>query len=159
MSDSDLEMNEVELFDALLDTDLDQIEDLPEFERFPVGIYQFKCEKGEVKIDPEAQKAAITGMFSLVSVIEVAEDQEENVPKEGSLLGGMWGKEFGIKKFKKVFLICMQDNGCTKTREFVDMMGGMEFILKVGTRLGKPDDLDEEGKRKVYNEIQMSQMA
>lgn len=154
------EVNQIEYMEAMLSMDVNEIEDLPEFEFFPNGYYNFKCEKLELEVDEAENKAAIKGIFSLNSLIELKnEDDEDKVPKEGALIGGMWSKEFGVKKFKKIFLPSMQALEADKIQEFLDQAKDLEFAIEIGSRLGKPDDLDEEGNRKVYNDIRMAQLA
>lgn len=158
MSDSDIEMDNIELMNSMLTTDLDNIEDLPDFVIFPVGQYQFSCDMMEVDVDQQAGKANIKARFAMKAPIELAKD-DEVAPEEGSLLGAIYGKEFGIKKFKKTFLPVMEELGCQNLQEFIEQAKDLDFALHVGKRLGKEDDLDDNGNRKVYNDIKFAQLA
>lgn len=160
MSDDINEINQIDYMNTMLGMDIDDIEDLPEYEFFPNGFYQFKVQKLVLDVDEAENKAAIKGTFSLLQTIELKnEDDAELVPKEGSLTGGMWSKEFGVKKFKKIFKPVMKELGCDKIQEFLDQAEGLELAIEMGSRQGKPDDLDEDGSRKVYNDIRMAQLA
>lgn len=158
MAEADaIEMSELDLFTSLLETHVDNIEDLPEFETFPLGSYNFKCEKLEVSIDQAKGSAAIKGIFSLVAALELVNDEDE-APKEGSLLSQQWGKEFGLKKFKKVFLPNFEAMQCNTLAEFIDQAAGMEFTMTIGHRKDK-EKLDDAGQPVIYNDIRTAILA
>lgn len=154
-----VDMGDIELFNALLQSPLENIEDLPDFELFPIGSYRVKCENMKVDIQQEKNSAAIKAIFSNMYSIEMANEEAE-APKEGSLLGGQWAKEFGIKKFKKVFLPAMEELGCGSIPEFIEQAPGMEFNITVGQRPDNNGKLNEAGDGPLlYNEIKTAQIA
>lgn len=153
----EISMSEVEMFEALLDTDIDNIEDLPEFETFPLGNYRFKCEKMELAVSVQEDKAAIKAIFSMQEVLELVNEEDE-VPTEGALVSQQWGKEFGIKLFKKTFVENYEPLGIRTTREFVDIAAGLEFIMTIGQRKD-PEKLDDLGQPRIYNSIKTAILA
>lgn len=142
-------MSEVATFDALLDTNLENIEDLADFELFPKGVYQLMG--GNVKIiEADGDKdSGVQLTMSNVAAIEL-ENPDEEPPKEGSLLSQRFTGEFGVKMMKKVFGDVMAKIGATTPREFLDQFEGLEFAAQISHRRDKND------KDKVYNDIKLA---
>lgn len=123
--------------DTLLDSDLDDLADLPSFAPFTPGIHQCKLTLALKEI---SGKAAIEAAFTYIATQE-AVDPEAELPKEGdgcNLLfflnndvgQGKW-KEFG-KPLKAHF-------GVTSSRDVIDSCQDVEVMIVSGLRKNKED--------------------
>lgn len=134
-------------FDSLLDTSWDNIEDLPEFVTFPVGMYMFRGK--DVKFMPaDASKnkdAAVMLMAEMIQPMEISKDATP--PQEGSLLGIYYSGKMGIQRMKKVFGELASSLGASNPKEFLDQFTGSEFGAAIKNRADKNDP------DKVYNEV------
>lgn len=141
--------DQLNVFDAMLDTDVDNIEDLPEFETFAPGAYMLQA--GKVKLvpaDPSKEKdGGVMLMFSNAGVMELADPEGTEAAKEGALISASFYGEFGIKRLKAVFGDAMASVGANTLREFLDQFEGLTFAAAVQNRKDKNDPT------KVYNDI------
>lgn len=145
----------LEKFSSLLEADIDNIEDLPEFEEYPAGVYKFKCEGLKVEENTEKERGEIKGFFSLIEPVELANEADaDNVPVAGSLLGGFWTDEKGIQRFKKIFVPVMQESGIRRIADFLPQAEGLEMILEVSRSEDKKGNVDAKGNPRIYNNIQ-----
>lgn len=156
----EITMSEIEIFNSLLHTDLENIEDLPDFETFVPGEYILCCDKMELDIQPEKDIAKIKAIFSNKGNMNPDDYPEgTELPKEGSKLSQQWGKEFGIKIFKKTFLAAMETLGCANVAQFIEQAEGMEFAAYVGNRKDTQGKTDEAGNPVLYNDIRTAIIA
>ena len=134
-------------FNALLNVPLGQIEDLPDFATFPVGIYHLKGKSG--KLDPEGGMLGLT--LELVEAKELGEGVDPaSVPEAGTLTGVRYYGGFGIAKWKQAWGLACASANCASVTEFVDQFGNLEFIVTLGVRTDKDD------KTKKYQEVTMA---
>lgn len=125
--------------DDILDSTLDDLEDLPEFKPFPAGGHK-------VKVSLEAKKVndnpCIEAKFKYVDCLQLA-DSEDIEPKEGdeaSMLF-MFNNEFGRGKFKKFAAPFAEKFGLKSNREIVETVQDIEcaIISKLRTDKNDPD--------------------
>lgn len=133
--------------DALLNCNLSDIEDLPDFARLPMGAFKLKGVKSEVG-ETKKKEGKINFIFSLTEVVEVSPEHAADVPPVGSLTSFQYSGEFGVKKFKKIFLDVLNAANCTTISQFMDQFDSLEFLCTVKSRA------DKEDPTKVYSEIQ-----
>lgn len=139
---------ELQTWDALLDTDLDNIEDLPEFELFSKGIYNLVGKTVKImEADPDNEKdGGVMFVMENAGVVEL-ENPEQEPTKEGALISTAFVGNFGMRKMKQVFGDVMTGLNCNTPREFLDQFVGAEFVAVVSHRKDKNDP------DRVYNDI------
>lgn len=130
--------------DALLDTELDNVETVPDYINPPPGNYilcakEAKIEKFDVKEDGHktgAQGNRIRITYAVVSTIDVVEG-ELPVP-DGSLFSESFqGTEEGLKYAKKACMniLGIKDFEGAKLREILDGVKDAEFKARVTVRV------------------------
>lgn len=146
MSAEDKAIADKALFEGLLQTSFEDIEDLPEYATFPNGVFKFLVSKAGV----DHEKAAIKLQFSKQLTVELATNQHNADladPKDGSLFGVTYGKEFGIKKFKQRWKGIVSQLGASTPEELLNRLEGQEVLMVIGGRFDRDDPT------KYYNEI------
>lgn len=138
-------MSEHDELAALLDITLDDIEDLPSFENFPVGAHRVKLTLGMKKIN---EHPSIEAALTYIEAIELVDD-EAVAPKEGdkASLAYMMDNEFGAGKFKVIAKPLAVALGLTRVPELVEACKDIECVILTGLRTDKND------KTKKYMEI------
>lgn len=148
----EIEINELELFEQMLDLGYDQIEDLPDFILFPTGSYLFNCKGAEIGVNKDKTSGQVKLMFELVDTMELA-NAELEPPKQGSLFMLTYQGKFGIQKFKKVFGDVWVQQGFASAREFIDNMVNMQFALSMKPKPNKDGKLDPDTQEVIcYND-------
>lgn len=128
----------------LLDADLDDLKDLPEFGVIPVGTYDLEIKWEAKKInDSPAQELKL----KVVEVVELSDPTETPpaVGSESSILFFM-DSEFGQGAFKKVVAAFSPVYGSTHIRTLVDSMQGSVVRMVIGQTTSKNNG-------KVYNSV------
>lgn len=127
ISDADL--------DSLLDLQLDDIADLPEFKVFPPGAYTCTI---------EFTKKVINNHPSVELKLVVVEVQELTDPSSEVMIAGtessvafMMDNEFGAGKFKKVMAPLAEHFGTTSVLKIIDESKGLECLVVTTTRQSK----------------------
>lgn len=137
MSDTILDM------DALLDSNLAGVKDVPDFIQPPAGNYELgvsdcKIEKYKTKAKdgkPEGEALRIRLTYEVDGVIDVVAGQLP--PASGSLFSeNFTGTEDGLAFFKKQAKSIMNvaDLGDTSVREIIEALKGSKFKAAVSTR-------------------------
>lgn len=152
--------NEVVL-DDLLGTNVQDVEDLPEFVTLPNGSYRLKGTSFKTgKTSTKKQK--VTTFFELVSIHEMAENQPENMDTNperypaGSLVSFMFTDAEPAKvlsRLKKAFGDTMMENGMTSFSELADNFDNLEFDCAVVARPNQNDP------NQFFGDLQIAMIA
>lgn len=123
--------------DALLDMELDDIEDLPEFKPFPGGCYAVAATMEQKKI---GEHSCIELALKLVSVQEMV-DPSEVPPAEGDEASVLYmlDNEFGLGKLKVVAKQFAEFAGSEKLRDIVNAVKDVQCMVITGIRKDKND--------------------
>lgn len=136
-----------EAFESLVNGALDDIKDLPDFVRLPVGAFKLVGEKIGVEEMGKNKEGGLKMYFIVKETMELT-DPEAQEPKIGDKVSFAYSGEFGLSKFKKVFLDVLTGMNVTSIAEFMDKFPDMEFDVAIKHRKDKNDET------KVYAEIQ-----
>lgn len=121
--------------DSLLDMDLDDIADLPEFKVFPAGAHRctMKLEKKMIGTHPAWELG-----LKLQETLELT-DAAEVAPEAGteSSVAYMMDNEFGQGKFKELVKPLAAHYGVTKIGEVVEQSNGAEVVVVTKVRQNK----------------------
>lgn len=134
MSDTDFDI------DALLDSTLDDLEDLPSFKPFPAGCHQVTCsmEKKDLGGHP-----SIVLDFTLLETLELADpntpEAEQSKPGDTSNTACMMDNEFGVGNFKKLALPIGAALGVAKLSEVIEQCQDIECVILTSIRTDKND--------------------
>ena len=134
-----------ELIEALLDMNLDDLEDLPEFKSFPAGGYKLGV---SLKAKTVNDKPAVEMSLKMLEVIELADTSLEP-PKEGdesSILFFM-DNEIGRGKMKEACKPIAVALNTPKLTELVEQCQDVEVMAILTTRP------DKEDKDKIYQGV------
>lgn len=138
----------LELFNALLEGDIDAIEDLPDFVNPATGTYILLSTKAEVgERDTKDKKTGEAGkdgqikvQFQITSVLEAA-PTEQQLECVGNLTSQTFYGEFGVKQFKKLFGASVASLGYSGTGAmgtFIQALNnGVEFAGTFQRRYGQ----------------------
>lgn len=138
-----------EQFLALLNTDIAEIELLPDFVTLPAGSYIMLAKKFKIDTD----KRTVSLIFSQEGVVELANDATE-APPEGSLYMETFRFDYdGIEQLRKVADSVMTENGWTTPNDFLENFPGLIFVCTIKCRRDKTD------KTKIYNSISSMSLA
>lgn len=134
-------------FNAMLDMDINEVEDLPEFAVFPAGAYTFRCSGAVI----DTEKGFVRFMFEKTGTHELAEGADpEAVPADGALYGATYRGKVGMQLIKKNFAAIMNENNTPKIPQFVDSVENMNFLLVLSQR-------EYDGKK--FNDIAAASLA
>ena len=126
--------------DLLLDSTLDDLEDLPSFQPFPIGAHRVLASFGLKDINGNQ---AATLDFTLIETIELADASvtEENFPKAGDTSNTMFmlNNEFGRGNLKKCAMPFGQALELSSIREIIEGVKEVECIVMTGLRKDKND--------------------
>lgn len=128
--------NTVDLGD-LLDTNLDDLADLPEFKPFPNGTHKAVMRWEQKKI---GESPALEMKLKAIETLELAEpgkDQPLEAGAETSVLY-MLDNEFGQGAIKEIVAPALAEAlGVTQLRALIDGSQGMEVIVTTKIRMNK----------------------
>lgn len=123
--------------DSLLDTTLDDIDDLPSFEPFPAGAHKVLAsfEQKEINNHP-----AIELSLKMIETIELA-DPTAATPKPGDTANTMFllDNEFGLGNFKKCAMPFGEAMQFSTMREIVEGVKEVECVVMTSVRKDKND--------------------
>lgn len=126
---------------SLLDSNLDDIADLPEFGNFPAGVYTVEIKWEEKKIN---DKAAVELGMKLLSVEELA-DPTETPPSDGSQTSVLYflDNEFGVGSLKATIKPLASHFGCASLRAAMEQSTGAQCLVTLSTKKSKknPDQV------------------
>ena len=123
--------------DNLLDTTLDDLEDLPSFEPFPPGAHKVSATFEEKDING---KPAIELSFTMIEALELA-DPQGVAPKEGDTANTMFmlDNEFGRGNLKKCASPFGEALNISTLLEIVEQVKGVECVIVTSVRKDKND--------------------
>ena len=135
MSESDLDI------DALLDSTLDDLEDLPSFTPFRPGAHSCRLTLGKKTISGHP---TVEATFTLIETMELADSQDE-ADKEGDSCSSAFflDNEIGRGKFKALAKVLGEALGTVHNGEIVEQTTDMEVVLLSSIRLDKNDKTKE----------------
>ena len=121
---------------ALLDSNLDDLQDLPAFEPFPAGVHQVivTFESKEINKHP-----AVEVTLKLVETVELANPTEDKPQAAGSTtnVAYMLDNEFGQGSLKKLMKPFQEHFGTHTIREAMEAANGAEVQLVTKVRTNK----------------------
>jgi hypothetical protein len=129
-----------EFTSVTMDTDLEDIPDLPSFSVWPTGSYAVVIDKWEEK--EVADNAGLEITFKLVEKLEVTEEvSESEMPKEGDSMSMFYNfdNEFGggnLKKFLKPF---SEHFGAKRVGEILEQINGTACMIVSKRKPSKKD--------------------
>lgn len=123
-------------FDALLDANLDDLADLPEFADFPAGVH--RCTVGISKKEINGKpymEVKLTG----VETVELSKPEEDKPISAGQTSSALYSleNEFGQGAFKKLVAPLAAHLGVSSIRELVEQVPGTEVEAVTSFRKGK----------------------
>lgn len=142
MSDTKMTSEELKSIDFadLLDTDLDTIEDLPDYVTPVKGYYELSHEKVEqVTLETnDGDVEAIKLTYATVRCVEKNNPEDEDTPE-----GGMFTQTFpqgtGIQRLKKLYAAVIQQNNCKSIRELITLLPTIHVNASIDHRFAKDD--------------------
>lgn len=125
-----------DMLNNLLDANLDDLADLPEFGTYPAGAHKvtIKFEEKEVNNHPSIELQMVA-----IETLELANpgaDQPLTPGAQGSVLY-MMDNEFGQGNFKKVAKVLAAELGVSSLREVISGANGMEVTVVTKVRQNK----------------------
>lgn len=124
-----------DILNSLLDANLDDLADLPEFQVFPAGAHKvvISFESKEVNKHP-----CIEAKFKLLETLETSDPTAAPmaVGTEGSCLY-MMDNEFGMGNFKKTIKPFAAHLGVSSIRDAIEGANGMEVVIVTKVRQNK----------------------
>lgn len=123
--------------DSLLDATLDDLEDLPSFEPFPVGAHKVLATLEAKTVN---DKPAVELSFTYLEVVELA-DPAASAPKEGDGASTLYflDNEFGRGKLKPVFVAFAELAGSRVGRDIIEAVTSIECIAVTTLTKNKND--------------------
>ena len=137
--------------DSLLDSTLDDLEDLPSFKPFPAGAHRVNVSLSIKKInDAEAVEMSLV----LLETMEMADAQAEPAkPGDTSSVLFMLNNEFGLGNLKKCCIPLSEALETSSIRETIEAAQNVECVVLTALRADKND------KDKFYLNIKELQVA
>lgn len=143
--------------DALLDTEMDLVETLPDFINPPAGLYQLvvkeaKFEKYKSKDLPDVEQTRIRVTRAVEKTYEVVDGSSPVA--DGSLFSETFmGTEEGVKFFKKAAMgvLGISDFEGAKLRDVIEAIKDVSYKARITIRTTKASD----GSGKVYENLQI----
>jgi hypothetical protein len=137
-------------FDSILDANLDDLADLPEFANFPAGVHRCTVSMLQKTIN---NKPAIEVTLTGIETVELSKPEEDKPISVGQTSSSAYfmDNEFGQGAFKKLVAPLAGHLGVTSLREIIEQAAGTEVEAVTAFRMGKakPGETD----RPVYFEI------
>lgn len=112
-------------FDSLLDANLDDLADLPEFSDFPAGVHRCTINISQKAVNGKpAMEVKLTG----IETVELSKPEEDKPINAGATSSSLFfmDNEFGQGAFKKLIAPLAASLGASSLREVVDQSSGME---------------------------------
>lgn len=137
MSDSDNKLNEMGI-NALLDSTLDDLEDLPEFKPFPPGAHRARASLALKEVSgAQCVELSLKGLETM----ELAEPTKDVPIKEGDTASVLFmlNNEFGRGAFKAIAKPLAAALGINTTRELIDAAKEVEVVVVTTSKKDKND--------------------
>lgn len=158
MSDINNKLSSDELktmdFADLLDTELDSIDDLPDYITPVRGYYEFAHEKVEqVTVETnDGDMEAIKLTYSVVRCIEKNNAEDEDTP-EGGIFTQNFLQGVGIQRLKKLYVAVIQQNNCKSIRDLINILPTIHVNASIDHRFAKDDRKTKEKPFPVIDNI------
>lgn len=124
--------------DTLLDSNLDDLADLPEFAVFPSGTHKVTVKFSEKEINNNPYVEMGMKVVETVELANPAEDTPLKPGTEGSCLFSLTN-EFGQGSLKKILSVFAAACGTASLRDTMAAADGMEVCAVVKTKADKKD--------------------
>jgi len=123
--------------DQLLDSTLDDLDDLPSFQPFPRGAHRVLATFGTKEI---GGKEVVTLDFKIIETMELANSQD-TAAKEGDSSGTIFmiDNEYGLGNLKKCAAHFAKMIGSSGLRAIVEGVKEVECVIVTGIRTDKND--------------------
>lgn len=140
-------------FDDLLDVELSNIEELPDYVTPPKGYYELSLPKVEQRTvetaDGDVETLVLT--WAVVRTIELEESKEPVTPvEEGALFTTSYMQGAGIQRLVKLFGSVIQQNNCKNIRELLEILPTIHVQASIGHRFAKED---RKAKEKPFADV------
>lgn len=137
-------------FDSILDANLDDLSDLPEFANFPAGVHRCTVSIIQKSIN---NKPAMEVTLTAIETVELSKPEEDKPINPGQTASSAYfmDNEFGQGAFKKLVAPLAASLGVSSIRDLIEQCAGTECEAVTAFRRGKakPGETD----RPVYFEI------
>lgn len=137
-------------FDSILDANLDDLADLPEFANFPAGSHKATVSISQKVINGKPMmEVKLTG----IETVELSKPEEDKPISAGQVSSALFdlSNEYAQGNFKKLVAPLAAHHGVSSLRELLEQAEGTEVEAVTSYRLGKakPGETD----RPSYFEI------
>lgn len=135
--------------DSLLDSKLDDLEDLPEFKPFPNGLHKCIHKMSFKKDDP----TVVEGRLSLIEHMELSDPTQ--VLEKGAECTQNYNltNEFARGQLKAVLAGVQEHFGTTSLREAILAANNIEVAVITKQRKGKKQEGQAEDERAVFTQV------
>lgn len=126
-------------FDALLDANLDDLADLPEFADFPAGVHRCTLAVSQKSVNNKpAMEIKLTG----IETVELSKPEEDKPISAGQTSSALYfmDNEFGQGQFKKLIAPVAASLGVGNLRELIESVAGTEVEAVTSFRKNKKTD-------------------
>lgn len=129
----------------LLDSEIDDLADLPEFKVFPPGVHKVKIKWEEKEVN---DNETVELQMSAIETIELANPEDTPLaPGDEASVLFMLTNEFAQGAFKKILKVLAPMCGTKGIKETMEASSGMEIDVVTKVRTAKSD------KTKQYTDI------
>lgn len=137
-------------FDSLLDANLEDLADLPEFSDFPAGVHRCTVAITQKVINA---KPAMEVKLTAIETVELSKPEEDKPVNAGQTSSSAYflDNEFGQGAFKKLVAPLAASLGVSSIRDLIDQVAGTEVEAVTAFRKGKVKPGETEAP--VYFEI------
>lgn len=155
------------LAQTMMDSNWDEIADLPDFVNLPMGSFLVDVTRAEAALNKDGTDVVLKVIFEVVDTLELAQFPgvpaadlpAGSAPAPGSLTSYQYHGAIGIAKFKKIFGDTPQKLGAANPTQFIEILAsGAVRNLAITTTLRADKekvDLQADGstKPKQYSEL------
>lgn len=123
-------------FDSILDANLDDLADLPEFASFPAGVHRCTVSLAKKEIN---SKPAIEVKLVAIETVELSKPEEDKPVNAGQVSSAAYflDNEFGQGAFKKLVAPLAASLGVSSLRELLEQAEGTEVEAVTAFRKNK----------------------
>lgn len=123
-------------FDSILDANLDDLADLPEFASFPAGVHRCTVSLTKKEIN---SKPAIEVKLTAIETVELSKPEEDKPVNAGQVSSAAYflDNEFGQGAFKKLVAPLAASLGVSSLRELLEQAEGTEVEAVTAFRKNK----------------------
>lgn len=132
-------IDKLALFNSMLETGFDDIENLPDFVNLLDGSFLLNIEKVEIGKTQDETNGSVSIRCSLVETLGRPEVGEWPELAPGSLVNFRYYGDFGIKKLKKEWAEVIAGLQCPTPAAFIDMAAGATIAVTTRSRADKED--------------------